>query len=230
MEARKNKNLDLNKKRGLFFNIGLVISLLMVITAFEMRFEELYNPLDMNKPVTDIEILIPITEHDVPAQPVPPVQVERKKMLVTNVHQANPNDLFPKDVLPIIDPNFLDPVMVSHKDVFMPKDEIDTTIFCIVEKQPEPKGGYAKFYKKISKNLKYPVRALNYGVDGKVYIGFVVDKDGSLTQVEVLRGIGFGCDEEAVNAIASADKWNPGKQRGVPVRVKMVIPIEFKRN
>jgi protein TonB len=66
------------------------------------------------------------------------------------------------------------------------------------------------------------------GIEGKVFVEFIVDKDGSITEVTVMKGIGSGCDEEAIRVIKAAPKWNPGKQRGQPVKVKLIVPITFK--
>ena len=88
----------------------------------------------------------------------------------------------------------------------------------------------AAFYQYVSKHMEYPTQARRMGVQGKVFVQFVVDKDGSLSDVKVLKGIGSGCDKEAVSIIENAPKWNPGKQRGRPVKVRMVIPIVFQLN
>ena len=76
--------------------------------------------------------------------------------------------------------------------------------------------------------MEYPAQARRMGVEGKVFVQFVVDKDGSLTDVKAVKGIGAGCDEEAVEIVKSAPKWKPGKQRGKAVRVRMIIPITFR--
>jgi protein TonB len=108
------------------------------------------------------------------------------------------------------------------------EEEVVEEIFTIVEQQPEPIGGLSAFYKYVSDNLKYPWLAKNNDIEGRVYIEFVVEKDGSLTDIKTLKGIGGGCDEEACRIIGGAPNWKPGKQRGNPVRVKMVIPILFR--
>lgn len=105
-----------------------------------------------------------------------------------------------------------------------PEDEI----FTIVEDQPQPIGGMAQFYQSIQANLEYPASAQSQGIEGKVFVQFVVDKDGSLTNVKVVKGIGSGCDEAAVKVIQNADKWKPGQQRGKNVRVRMILPITFR--
>jgi TonB family protein len=97
----------------------------------------------------------------------------------------------------------------------------------VVEEQPVPEGGMRAFYEYVQKELKYPEQAKNQGIEGKAYIQFVVDRDGSITDVQTIRGIGGGCDEEAVRVIANSPKWVPGKQRGETVKVRMILPITF---
>ena len=109
----------------------------------------------------------------------------------------------------------------------MPEENVDE-IFTIVEEQPSPVGGMKAFYDYVFDNLNYPPRAARMGIEGRVFVEFIVERDGSLTDVKVAKGIGGGCDEEAVRVISEAPKWNPGKQRGRAVRVRMIMPIVFK--
>ena len=101
-------------------------------------------------------------------------------------------------------------------------------VFMVVEDQPTPEGGMEVFYEYIAENMRYPIEARQMGIEGKVFVQFVVEKDGSLTDIKVLKGIGGGCDEEAARVIEEAPVWNPGQQRGKFVKVKMVLPISFK--
>ena len=107
------------------------------------------------------------------------------------------------------------------------EEEVDE-IFTIVEDQPAPPGGMSAFYKYVATTLRYPAQARRMGIEGKVFVQFVVDKDGSLTDVQAIKGIGAGCDEEAVRVISKAKKWKPGRQRGRAVKVRMILPITFK--
>jgi protein TonB len=100
------------------------------------------------------------------------------------------------------------------------------TVFEIVEETAKPQG----FYEYVRKNLKYPRQAKRMGVEGKVFLEFIVNKDGSIVDAKVLRGIGGGCDEEALRIIKSSPKWKPGKQRGQEVRQRMTFPLIFKLN
>ncbi|MBC8152549.1 MAG: TonB family protein [Bacteroidetes bacterium] len=101
------------------------------------------------------------------------------------------------------------------------------TEFVVVEQQPEYPGGLTALRSFLGKNLQYPSPATSAGVSGKVYVSFVVAADGSLSDVAVLKGIGFGCDEEAVRVIRQMPRWKPGKQSGRPVRVRYNLPITF---
>jgi periplasmic protein TonB len=224
MEARKNENLDLDKKRHLFFNIGLVISLLMVIMAFEMHFPYVIEKIDIDRQPLGDFAYVPPTVQDMP---IPPLPDNNKQVSLNEIAKTDPVDLVPPELLPVIVP---EPVGNYNPTIDYnfagPGKEPDDVIFIKVERQPEPVGGYEKFYEYIRKNLKYPSAAKNNGIEGKVLIGFVVDKGGYVTQTEVLKGIGFGCDEEAVRVISNF-KWHPGQQRGVPVKVRMAFPIVF---
>lgn len=102
------------------------------------------------------------------------------------------------------------------------------TVFLNVETSPEYPGGMVAFSKFIGKNLKYPSYARKIGVQGKVFVEFIVDTDGSIIGVKLLKGIGAGCDEEAMRVIARSPKWTPGTQKGVPVKVRMSIPIIYQ--
>lgn len=104
---------------------------------------------------------------------------------------------------------------------------VQAEIFTVVEEQPGYPGGEEARIAFLQQNIKYPEEAKELGIQGKVFVTFVVEVDGSITAVQVLRGIGGGCDEEAVRVVKSMPKWVPGKQRGVPVRVQFNLPIKF---
>lgn len=106
-----------------------------------------------------------------------------------------------------------------------PKEE---EIFTAVEQNPEFPGGISEMYKFLGNNIKYPASAQRANVAGRVFVKFVVEKDGSIGNVEVLKGIGFGCDEEAIRVIKSMPKWNPGRQNGKNVRVFYNMPVVYK--
>ena len=109
-------------------------------------------------------------------------------------------------------------------------EEDDEEIFMVVENMPEFPGGDLGLMKYIQKNVKYPPIAKEYNITGKVYISFVVDKSGSVTNVKVVRGVDKNLDAEAVRVIKSLPKYKPGKQRGKAVKVMFTVPINFTLN
>lgn len=102
------------------------------------------------------------------------------------------------------------------------------TVFAIVENDPTFPGGKRKMQEFINKEIEFPQEAKEEGISGKVYVSFVVCKSGKISDIEVLKGIGHGCDEEAVRIIKKMPEWEPGRQRGRKVNVKVHIPIEFE--
>ena len=108
--------------------------------------------------------------------------------------------------------------------------EPETTdeVFDEVEVSPEFAGGMEAMSQYLAENIQYPEQAKNDGVEGRVMVGFVVEKDGSITDAEVLRGIGGGCDEEALRVVNAMPNWTPGKQNGEAVRTRFNLPVVFK--
>lgn len=115
--------------------------------------------------------------------------------------------------------------IITQPDSTMKEDSED--IFTIVEQWPQYTGGENAMNDFLNKNLTYPKQALRQGIQGKVWLGFIVNKEGKVSDVEVLRGIGGGCDEEAVRVIKLMPDWIPGRQSGKPVSVKYKFPINF---
>lgn len=109
-------------------------------------------------------------------------------------------------------------------------EEDENKIFTVVEQQPEFQGGYEAMMNFIKKNMRYPASARRMGVDGTVYVSFVVSKDGSISEVKTIRGISADCDQEAMRVVSMMPAWKPGKQNGKPVFVRFVLPIKFKLN
>jgi TonB family protein len=106
---------------------------------------------------------------------------------------------------------------------------VDTTkvVYDVVEIQPSPAGGMAGWNKYLSENLRYPLDAQRKGIEGTVIVAFVVNTDGTTTDIEILRSVGGGCDEEVIRIVQGSPKWTPGMQRGIPVRTRMRLPLRF---
>ena len=119
-------------------------------------------------------------------------------------------------------------IFASDSKITPDTSKTSDEIFDVVEELPEYPGGLEAMYKFLNDNMKYPKKARKKRIQGKVYVQFVVDRDGSITNVEVLRGIGYGCDAEAVRVVKLMPKWKSGKQRGKFVKVRYKLPITFK--
>ena len=117
---------------------------------------------------------------------------------------------------------------VETVETMVKEEVVEEEVLKVVEQMPEFPGGAAKMMEYISKNIVYPTYAFDNGIQGRVFVSFVVERDGSISNVKAMRGIGFGCDEEAIRVIQSMPKWIPGRQRGETVRCSYIIQILFK--
>ena len=218
-KAKRNKSLT-----RLYASIGLFISLLMVVVVFNWKSyeKEEVELLAIDESVEDL-LDIPVTEQPPPPPPKNTVQqpsivaVPDEEEIIEEITVDFDLDITADEVI----------TEVEYSDIGAPEEEKAEEIFTIVEKRPEPKMGMEGFMAYLYENINYPSRALRLGVDGKVFVQYVVNSDGTLTDFEVIRGIGAGCDEEALRVLKMAEPWNPGMQRGKPVRVRMVLPIHF---
>lgn len=108
--------------------------------------------------------------------------------------------------------------------------KVDDAVFVVVEENPEFEGGMPALYQYLSQNIHYPKEARENHIQGKVFVSFVIEKDGTVSNAKVLRKIGGGCDEEALRVVQAMPKWKPGRQQGKPVRVQFNLPINFQLN
>ena len=225
MEPKKNPNADLTRKSNLFFAIGLVVSMMLVIVAFEWKSYDEVDAIDVGVVNDDFEELvdIPITEQP----PPPPPKIQTPEIIEVPDEEEIEEEIEIEIDLEVEEEAVIEEI--KFEPTAAPKEEKVETIFEVVEEQPTPEGGMEAFYKFVGKELNYPSQASRMGIEGRVYVQFVVDEKGAVSDVKAVKGIGHGADEEAVRVI-KLTKWNPGKQRGRPVKVRMVMPIVFKLN
>lgn len=227
MELKKSEKADLENKKGFFFQLGLIISLGLTLVAFEYKsYDKLeYQDMSGGKNADTPEEMIQITQQqNTPPPPAPPA--------TTTVINIVENDAIVEDDLSIdaeADDNtameeYKAPVVATQA---AEEEVAEAEIFTVVEDAPAYPGGDEARIKFLMENIKYPQMARESGIQGTVYVTFVVERNGSVTDVRVLRGIGGGCDEEAIRVIQAMPAWNPGKQRGKPVRVQFNMPIKF---
>jgi protein TonB len=222
MEAKKNPEIALAKKTGLFLNIGFVISMLLVIAAFEWKS---YDDIDLLKLGQVEDYFVEVTEIPVTRQPPPPPLVVRPVEII----EVPDEEEIVEEIEVNLDIEITEETVIEEI-VFeeIVEEEAIEEIFTIVEQLPSYDGGDIAFVKFVQKNLVYPEKARRMGLEGRVFIQFIVEKDGSLTDFSILKGMMGGCNEEALRVMKNSPRWLAGKQRGRSVRVQMVIPITFK--
>lgn len=216
MALRKTEKADLRIRYPLYVEIGMALSLALLIIAFrlDMSVDSSKDIQLAEQEIVQMEDILQTEQVEKPPPPPrPPVPVEV------------PNDAILEDDELDLDV-FLDLDEVADLPPPPPpavKEEPEPEIFMLVEEMPELIGGLGG----LQKRIKYPEIAKKAGVEGKVFLQFVVDEKGNVVDPIVTRGIGAGCDEAAIKAILEA-KFTPGKQRGKPVKVKMSLPITFR--
>jgi protein TonB len=225
-EIKKSPKANIENQKDMAFLMGLVIALAGMFVAFEWSSK--ITPVDKNVVVQDVvaEEEIEITRRD-PTPPPPPPPPEPEAPEIIEVVEEKVDTHFAI--------NIEDDQSKAQIQTFIPppppkpkEEEASDEIFVVVEEQPEFPGGQAALMKFLSDNIRYPVIAQENGIQGRVICSFVVEKDGSITDVQVVRGVDPSLDKEAVRVIQSMPKWKPGKQRGKPVRVRFTLPIVFR--
>lgn len=222
MEPKKNPKIDLQKKSGLLLNIGFTVSLLLVILAFEWRSYDDSGLLDLGQVEDDFEDIMEIPPTEQP--PPPPPKIQLPEIIEVPDEEEIEEEIEVELDVEVTEETVVEDIVFEEA----PEEEVVDEVFTIVEDQPEFPGGMAAFYKFVGDNMDYPSQARRMGIEGRVYVQFVVDKDGSVTDVKAVKGIGAGCDEEAARVLRMSPKFKPGKQRGRAVKVRMVLPIIFK--
>ena len=224
MQLKKNPQASLEDKKLTYVLIGLAFVLSACYVALEWTEKEVtkYEVADTEFLFED-EIEIQQTTQETPPPPPPPAPVEVEVLNVVEddveVEEIQINTEDDKDVEVVIVPPVEAPV----------EEEEEEVIFVVVESMPEFPGGPQAMMKYIAENIKYPVIAQENGIQGRVICQFVVEKDGKVSDIQVVRSSGeASLDKEAVRVINSMPKWKPGKQRGKPVRVKYTLPVNFR--
>ena len=222
MEPKKNPKVDLTRKSGMLMNIGLCVSLLSVIVAFEWKTYDESGILDLGQVQDDFEDIMEIPPTEQP--PPPPPKIQLPEIIEVPDEEEIEEEIEVELDVEVTEETVIEDIVFEEA----PEEEEVEEVFTIVEDQPEFPGGMAAFYKFVGDNMDCPSQARRMGIEGRVYVQFVVDKDGSVTEVTAVKGIGAGCDEEAERVLRTAPKFKPGKQRGRAVKVRMVLPIIFK--
>lgn len=228
MEVKKSAKANLEDKKLLLREIGLVVALLVVLGAFQWSSKEKSTEtLQADNFVVVEEEMVPITT-DVP----PPPPEAPKEPVVSDIIDIVDDDIKVDNTLLLSTED--EGLAITVKDYVAESSYVEEEIeeevpFAIVEHKPKFQGGDQNdFTKWVFSNIVYPEIAKENGVQGRVILQFTVDKDGSVKNVKVLRGVDSSLDKEAVRVVSSSPKWEPGRQRDKPAKVTFVFPVIFQ--
>ena len=225
MEAKKSKKAAIENQRGSWLLMGAVVALAFMFVSFEWTRHDVRlaaNSL-VNDPIFE-EVLVPITYPEEKLEPPPPpeIKVTEEFTIVSDDEEVTSAvATVSEDLGQINKVVWVPPVVETEK---VEEDVIHVT----AEIMPEFPGGMAALMKYLGANIKYPTISQEMGSAGRVIVQFVVDKDGSISNPEVVRGVDAYLDKEAIRVISSMPKWRPGVQNGKKVRVKYTVPVVFR--
>ena len=223
MHIKKSENASLENEKLIYVLMGFVLVLSLCYVALEWTEKEVtkYEVTDMDFLIEE-EIEIQQTSQETPPPPPPPAVQEVE---VLNVVEDNVET----ETIEVTTEETEQEVVIAAPVEAPVEEEEEEVVFVVVESMPEFPGGQQALFKYLSENVKYPVIAQENGIQGRVICQFVVNKDGSIVDVEVVRSGGDpSLDKEAIRVIKSMPNWKPGKQRGKAVRVKYTVPVNFK--
>lgn len=234
MEIKKSPKADLERGKGLSLLLGLLVALSVVFVSLEWRSAVAQaTNTSMGLDLKDIDEVMNIQDEQKPEEPEPeqPQQAQQTevqlpdefKVVDNKTEVIKPSFVSVDQDKPLPPPN----IPLGNKNV-QADEEVDQTVFEIVEEQPEFPGGMEGFMKYLSKNINYPESAVDNGIQGKVMVRFVVERDGSATQVEIMKGVDPALDKESIRVVKAMPKWKPGKQQGKTVRTRFIVPVVFR--
>ena len=227
MEAKKTPKADLENKKILFSEIGLAVALGITLAAFEATSQDVtIQNLEVQQEEVVEEEMVPVTTQDQvkppPPPPPPPPVAESLNIADDNTEVAEDFDFNSER-----EEDAEVEIREVEAEVVEEEEPAEQEVFLIVEQMPVFPGGDAELRKYLAQSVKYPVIAQENGIQGRVFVKFVIAADGSVTNVEVARPFDPNLDKEAVRVVKSMPKWTPGKQRGKAVRVSYTVPINF---
>ncbi|MDR1198389.1 MAG: energy transducer TonB [Prevotellaceae bacterium] len=227
MEAKKTKKADLDSRKGLFIEIGLIASLLVMVFIFESSSNEASQAALADARLTVEEEVMPLPEEQQPEpEQIAPVQFISDELNIVddNVNINNIID-FTSDPTNIA---MGTPVYVPNKAGV--EEAVDEKIpFAVVEKKPEFQGGDQNTFSKwVNSKINYPEPAQENGVQGRVMVQFTVDRDGYVKNASIIRKVDPDLDREALRVVSSSPRWTPGKQRTKDVAVVFNFPVVFR--
>lgn len=225
MEAKKTPRADLENRRGLFLEIGLAVILAAALVAFNIKSYD-KEVKEVSTRTADVEIDADIIQTSEDTPPPPPPEEPEVVATELNVVENDAEDIHEVGIINA-ESKADEALEFTRVEVKEEVEDVEEEVFLVVEEDPEFPGGLDALSKFIADNIKYPQLAKENNITGKVFVSFVVEKDGRVGQVKILRDIGGGCGNEAVRVVKMMPKWKPGKQRGKAVRTQFNLPVNF---
>ena len=226
MEIKKSPKADLENKKTTNLLIGAILTLSVLFIGFEWseRDKQVATDTGLTEIVFEEEI-IPITEQEQPKQAPPPPEAPK----VEEVLEIMDNDSKVEESTIQASDDTQAAVEVKYTPVEVEEEEVEEEqIFQIVEEPASFPGGIGECMKWLGKNIKYPTISQENGVQGRVIVQFVINRDGSIVDAKVVRGVDPYLDKEALRVVGLMPKWKPGKQRGKAVRCQFTLPVQFR--
>ena len=226
MEIKKSPKADLENKKTTNLLIGAILTLSVLFIGFEWseRDKQVATDTGLTEIVFEEEI-IPITEQEQPKQAPPPPEAPK----VEEVLEIMDNDSKVEESTIQASDDTQAAVEVKYTPVEVEEEEVEEEqIFQIVEEAASFPGGIGECMKWLGKNIKYPTISQENGVQGRVIVQFVVNRDGTIVDAKVVRGVDPYLDKEALRVVNQMPKWSPGKQRGKAVRCQFTLPVQFR--
>ena len=224
LEVKKSPKASLEDKKFIYLLVGFVLALSLVYIAFEWTNKEItvYEDVDTDF-VFEEELDIVQTAETPPPPPPPPAAPVVVEVLnvVENTEEVEAVEIVSED-------DETEEIVIDVPVAAPIEEEEEEVVFQVVEKMPQFPGGQQALFEYLSKNIRYPVIAQENGLQGRVICQFVVNSDGSIVDIVVVRSVDPSLDKEAVRVIQSMPKWQPGEQRGKAVRVKYTLPVNFR--
>ena len=223
MQIKKSPKADLNNKKGLFLEIGMIFALLLTVAAFAYTQKERnVEIIETSMEVVEEEITDITTQDQKP--PEPPKKVEMQ--VLSDVLNVVTNDTKIETEFDFSE--FSEDIEIVQQIEVVEEAAEDDAPFIIAEEMPKFQGGdLMKFRSWVQGKLKYPQIAQENGISGRVIMSFVIERDGTLTNIEILQSPDRSLAEEATRVVKGSPKWEPGMQRNQPVRVKYTLPVVF---
>lgn len=221
MERKKTVEADLSRKSSLFMMIGLVISLSITVTAFEWKNTGMGDLMDLGTIDDDFPDILEIPQTVQP--PKDPPKIKHFQIIDIPDDEEIDEEIDIDIDVEVTEDTEIEDVIFEPE----PEEEVADKIMLFPEEQASFPGGQKAWRKFLRDNLKYPKQAQRMNLSGAVMLSFVVNKEGMISDIEVIREVGGGCDEEAVRVLSLSPKWNPGLQRGRAVKSRMTIRVVF---